>query len=145
MPRTCTICNHPEHEAINSALVAGEAFRNIAKRFGTSPAALYRHKNTDLPETLVKAAEIAEVAEVGALLEKLKLLNQETMAILQEAHTEGTKDNELALKAIARVEKQLELEGRLLGELAEQTKVSCQLVIYAPEMRQESSYKIIDV
>ena len=145
MPRTCTICNHPEHEAINSALVAGEPFRNIAKRFGTSPAALYRHKKTDLPGTLVKAAQIAEVAEADALLDRLKLLNQETAAILKEARTEGTKDNDLALKAIARVEKQLELEGRLLGQLAEQTKVSCQLVIYAPQMKEGGSYKIIDV
>ena len=145
MPRTCTICNHPEHEAINSALVAGEPFRNIAKRFGTSPGALYRHKKTDLPGTLVKAAQIAEVAEADALLDRLKLLNQETAAILKEARTEGTKDNDLALKAIARVEKQLELEGRLLGQLAEQTKVSCQLVIYAPQMKEGGSYKIIDV
>lgn len=145
MPRTCTICNHPEHGAINGALVAGEAFRNIARRFGTSPAALYRHKKTDLPETLVKAARIAEVAQADTLLDRLKLLHRETAAILKEARTEGTKDNDLALKAIARVEKQLELEGRLLGQLAEQTKVSCQLVIYAPEMREESSYKTIDV
>ena len=41
-----------------------------------------------------------------------------------------SKDNGLALRAIARVEKQLELEGRLLGELNEATTVN---VIVSPE------------
>jgi hypothetical protein len=44
MPRSCTICTHPQRTAIETALVAGEAFRTMAKRFGTSPPALFRHK-----------------------------------------------------------------------------------------------------
>jgi hypothetical protein len=44
MPRSCTICTHPQRTAIETALMAGDAFRIIANRFGTSPAALFRHK-----------------------------------------------------------------------------------------------------
>jgi hypothetical protein len=44
MPRSCTICAHPQRTAIETALARGEAFRNIASCFGTSPAALFRHK-----------------------------------------------------------------------------------------------------
>ena len=127
------------------ASIGGETFRNIARRFGTSRAALFRHKRTDLPATLVKATEIAEVAEADTLLERLKSLNKETAAILREARTEGTKDNELALKAIARAEKQIELEGRLMGQLADQTKAGVQVIIYAPQIREESSFETIEV
>ena len=45
MPRTCLSCSSPEREAIDKALVAGESFRNIAKRVSISPAGLLRHKN----------------------------------------------------------------------------------------------------
>ena len=29
MPRTCTVCSHPDRPAIDAALVAGDAYRNI--------------------------------------------------------------------------------------------------------------------
>jgi hypothetical protein len=44
MPRPCSLCQHPEREAIDQALAAKEPYRDIAARFGTSPAALHRHQ-----------------------------------------------------------------------------------------------------
>lgn len=114
MPRTCTICNHPQRDAIDLALLAGEAYRHIASRFDTSTASLQRHKD-HLPGQLAKAHEAAEVVKADTLLDRLKELNTETRQILRETRESGNHD--LALKAIARVEKQLELEGKLLGEL----------------------------
>lgn len=114
MPRTCTICNHPQRDAIDLALLAGEAYRHIAARFDTSTASLQRHKD-HLPGQLAKAHEAAEVVKAGTLLDRLKELNSDTREILRETRKAG--NNDLALKAIARVEKQLELEGKLLGEL----------------------------
>jgi hypothetical protein len=43
MGRLCTICAHPETQAIDEALGIGRAFRDIAARFGVSRAALHRH------------------------------------------------------------------------------------------------------
>ena len=43
MPRSCSICQHPEREAIEQALAAKEPYRTIAERCGTSPTALHRH------------------------------------------------------------------------------------------------------
>jgi len=77
---------------------------------------------------LVKAAAVSEAVEAGTLLDRLKALNHETAEILREVRADATKDNELALKAIARVEKQLELEGRLLGELNEGAAVNIVLM-----------------
>ena len=130
MPRTCTICKHPSLEAINRALLDGESKRRIAAREHVSKTSLLRHEASHLPASIVKAAAVEEVISGGKLLERLTALNRETASILREARTAGTKDNQLALKAIARAEKQLELEGRLLGELNEGTTVN---VILTPE------------
>ena len=128
MPRVCTICSHEEREAINAALLSEEALRNIAQRFGTSTTALHRHKEGHIPPHLARAQDAAEVVQADGLLDRLQSLNTETMLILREAR-EGD-DNELALKAIARAEKQLELQAKLLGELNEGTTVN---VLVAPE------------
>lgn len=115
MPRTCTICNHEQRPEIDRALLDGEAYRHIAARFDTSTASLQRHKDHLPGGQLAKAHEAAEVVKADTLLDRLKELNAETRAILKE--TRESKNHDLALKAIARVEKQLELEGKLLGEL----------------------------
>ena len=128
MPRTCTICTHEERAAIDSALLSEEALRNIAQRFGTSPTALHRHKDKHIPPHLARASNAAEVVQADSLLDKLQSLNTETMLILREAR-EGD-DNELALKAIARAEKQLELQAKLLGELNEGVTVN---ILAVPE------------
>lgn len=74
MPRACTVCTHPECEAIDRELVAGEAsFRNIAERFSVSVAALHRHKADHLPQTLIRAQAAQEQAgaiDVMAELER---------------------------------------------------------------------------
>jgi hypothetical protein len=56
------------------------------------------------------------------LFERLKGLNRETAAILAEAR--AAQNNVIALQAVARAEKQLELEARLLGELSDSAKVA---------------------
>jgi hypothetical protein len=55
MPRTCTVCSHDDRAEIDKALVAGEPLRNVAKRFGTSAAALNRHKGDHIPAILAAA------------------------------------------------------------------------------------------
>lgn len=105
-------------------MVAGEPNRRIAAQRAVSEQAVRRHKADHLPEHLAKAHEVEEVADAGTLLSRLRGLNQETAEILKEARKEGSKDNELALKAIARVEKQIELEGRLLDVLKDRPQVN---------------------
>jgi hypothetical protein len=70
MPRRCSVCDHPDRERINSALVAGDKLRNIAQRFATSEFALCRHKRDHLPDTLTKAQGVKEAAQAAALVEQ---------------------------------------------------------------------------
>lgn len=130
MPRTCTVCSNPEREAIDRALLSGEPNRRIAAHHAVSEQAVRRHKADHLPARILKAHEAEEVADADALLSRLRGLNCETAAILKEAREEGSKDNELALKAIARVEKQIELEGRLLDVLNDRPTVN---ILVSPE------------
>ncbi len=130
MPRSCSICLHPEREEINAALLSETPLRDMARRYATSKDALARHRE-HLPLHLVKASDAAEVIQADTLLDRLLSLNAETMAILHEARTGRIKDNELALRAIARAEKQLELQGKLLGELNDAPTVN--ILMAAPE------------
>jgi hypothetical protein len=128
--RKCSVCGHNDRDAINAALLGTESFRKLAARWSVSKSALLRHKADHLPAAVVKAVAVKEEINGGKLLDRLTAINRETTSILREARTAGTKDNQLALKAIARVEKQLVLEGQLLRELNEGSTVNITL---APE------------
>jgi hypothetical protein len=74
MPRRCTVCDHPERHSIDEALVTGEPYRSVAKRFRLSDSAVYRHKTEHLPAHLLKAKEVEEVAQADDLLEQVRNL-----------------------------------------------------------------------
>jgi hypothetical protein len=122
MPQTCTVCRHERREEIDRALVDGEAVHNIAKRTGTSTTARHRHKTQHIPKTLVLAKETAEEIQAGTLFDRLRSVCRVTREILREAR--GAKNHIIALQAIGRIERQLELEARLLGELDDSAKVA---------------------
>jgi hypothetical protein len=119
MSQTCTICKNQNRESIEAALLGTESLRKIAVRWSVSKSALVRHKAEHLPRAIVKAAAVKEEISGDKLLDRLKTIHRETASILHEARTADTKDNQLALKAIARAERQLLLEGQLLAELNE--------------------------
>jgi DNA-binding transcriptional ArsR family regulator len=115
MPRVCTICAHPNRAEIDRALVAGEAFRNIAERFGTSATALTRHKKDHVPGHVAKAQAAAQVADADDLLVQLKALRNRAISILQKAEKSGDYRTALAGIREARgcIETLLEVEGEL--------------------------------
>lgn len=61
MARHCTICKHAERTEIDKALIEGVSLRNIAKRFGITEAAVFRHNKGHLTEALLKSKEAKEV------------------------------------------------------------------------------------
>ncbi len=122
MARTCTICSHKDSEKINKELIEGTPYRDIAGRFGVSRSALERHKENHLPGGLIKAKQIEEVTEASSIIERLINLTNETMDIYRAV--KKAKDYDLALKALARAEKQAELQAKLLGELQQEGQVN---------------------
>lgn len=121
MPRTCTICRHEQREAIDQALVDGEAFRNIAKRFDSSWQAIRRHKE-HLSQRIVKAAERREDRHADSLIDQVDALAARTRALLDEVFPEqrqnGQKVNPRDVAAAVReVRETLRLTAQLTGQL----------------------------
>lgn len=128
MTRTCTVCGHPQRAAIDAALVAGGAYRSIAKQFDLSAAALFRHRGEHLPASLVTAAGEEATRQALDVLQQLKLINGAALAVLRDAR--AAQDGDLALKAIDRIQRQIELQAKLLGDLDERPVVN---VLISPE------------
>ena len=122
MPRRCTVCDHPERHGIDEALVTGAPYRSVAKRFDLSESAVYRHKTEHLPAHLLKAKEAKEAARADDLLEQVRNLQVHTLDILERA--EKTGDLRTALAAISQARGNLELLGKLAGELDERPVVN---------------------
>jgi len=108
---------HAKTVKINRDLIAGATYRNIAKQYRISITAIVRHKS-HIAKAIARHeanAESKEVAQAGTLLDRLRDVHRVTSEVLSEARESN--DNTTALRAIARLEKQIELEARLLGEL----------------------------
>jgi hypothetical protein len=128
VPRSCTICEYPEREAIDRALVGDASNRSVASLYDVSEASVRRHKANHLPAKLVMAEKAAEVVQADNLLEQVRDLQQSTLNILAEA--EQAKQYRTALSAIREARGNLELLAKLLGELDDRPQVN---VLISPE------------
>ncbi len=133
MPRTCTICQHPRREAIESHLVGVSSNLSASAVFGVSESAIRRHKANHLPAKLVLAQEAQEVAEAGDLLDQVQDLQARTLAILEAAERE--REHRTALGAIREARSNLELLAKLLGQLDERPVVNIHLSAEWLELR----------
>jgi hypothetical protein len=122
MPRRCTVCDHPESHSIDETLVTGAPYRSVAKRFDLSESAVYRHKTEHLPAHMLKAREVEETARADDLLEQVRNLQTHALDILERAEKAG--DLRTALAAISQARGNLELLGKLAGELDERPVVN---------------------
>ena len=128
MPRTCTVCRHPERAVIDGALVAAEPFRVVARRTGLSDTALFRHKNNHIPLTLRIATQAVEVARADDLLVQVHDLRERAVTLLETAEEAG--NLRVALQGIREVRSCIELLARLAGELEARAQLN---ISTAPE------------
>jgi len=122
MPRVCTVCAHPKRSEIDRTLVAGEVSnRRIASQYGMSERAIRDHKANHLKVRMLKAAERREEADIRTAIDvvgQLRAINGASLTILKDAR--DARDGDLALKAIDRILKQIELQAKLIGELQQE-------------------------
>jgi len=131
MPRTCTVCVHQDREAIERALVAGASAQKVSALFRVSPDAVQRHRAEHLPAAVRQARTDAEERQALDVLMQLKAINGASLHILHEARQK--RDPQTALKAIDRIQRQIELQAKILGELDERPTVS---LVVSPEWAQ---------
>jgi len=144
MPRKCTICEHKDRNKIDSAIaVKGASLRSIAVQFRISVSSLKRHmSNGHIAEKIVQAQHVHEVIEADGILSQMQRVKQETWTIHKEAREQklfvkdretkeftekNVPDNELALKALARLERQIEIESKILNVTPETPQNSVQV------------------
>jgi hypothetical protein len=128
VPRSCTVCTHPDRAKIDEALVGGVAFPALVAEYRVSKDSLSRHKANHLPAKLVMAQAAEEVAQADDLLGQMRDLHTRTLAVLEAA--ESTNQHRTALSAIREARSNLELLAKLLGELDERPQVN---VLISPE------------
>jgi hypothetical protein len=116
------VCDHSESYGIEEALVTGASYRSVAKRFELSESAVYRHKTEHLPAHMLKAREVEEAARADDLLGQVRNLQTHALDILERAEKAG--DLRTALAAISQARGNLELLGKLAGELDERPVVN---------------------
>ncbi len=125
MSRVCTVCVHDRRGYIERAIVAGTSAREISASFRVSEDAVQRHKAEHLPPSLAQARKAD--GDRGALdvVVQLKAINAASLSILDTAREEN--DPQTALKAVDRIQRQIELQAKLLGQLDERPHI--QLVL----------------
>ena len=133
MTRTCTVCNHKDIEEINRRLINKEAYRDIAGQYKLSKSAVERHFNGNpdknepghIAELLSKSSDIKEIVNADSLLLKLQ---EEAVFVrdMRDSAKEGG-DIELALKAVDRALKCIDLYAKVSGLIQEQPTVNITL------------------
>lgn len=115
MSMTCTICRHNQVDEINKQLLNGSSLRDIARHFDTTKDALSRHKTNCISTLLSKSKEIMVLADAESLS---RFLMDEFTDIkkIKEQAIKGD-NHELALKAVDRSLKTLELGSKIAGIL----------------------------
>jgi hypothetical protein len=93
MPPRCTVCAHPERQAIDKAIIEGESERGIVGRFGVSKGAVGRHR----PHAK-KKLERASLAEGRTLLSVVEELHDDAREVFDMGRLGA--DGELMIKAI---------------------------------------------
>src|ERR671923_397656 len=127
MPQRCSLCFHPDRDAIDRDLLAQRPYRHMAAHYGTSTGALQRHKE-HLPVALTQATAAEAIAHGDDLLAQVRGLQAKAERILSQAEASGKLT--VALQAIREARGCLELLGKLMGELGGKTTVN---VWMAPE------------
>lgn len=125
MGRACRVCQNPERDAIETALVSGEGYRAIARHFALSKDSVARHREHLSPAlTAVPAAR--EEARSEALLDQLQALIARGQRIADRAEQGGR--DVTALAAIRELRGLLELLGKVTGEIRSTPAVVVNLV-----------------
>lgn len=128
MSRECSVCAHPEREAIDLELARARTNRDIARKWGVTKSSVHRHRQDHVPPRVVDRARTETIGRAEDILRELHELQVVARSILSKASTAG--DLRAATGAIAQVRSNLELIARLLGELKEGPSVN---LIVSPE------------
>jgi len=126
MPRPCTICTHPEREAIDHALVSGMSNRAIACQWHVGREAVRRHARAHISPALTALQAESDRARARTILDRM----ESQYAILEElVRTAGESGQAgLVVNASRELRQTAELLARISGELDTRPQVTINLM-----------------
>ena len=126
LPKQCIFCNHADRASLEGALLKHEITQQqAADILKVGQASISKHMRNHVRKAVAEAISQDMELENGLnVTSQLIEINRVAREILSEARAKG--DNYMALAAIARVEKQLELQAKLLGDIA--TGINIQII-----------------
>ncbi|WP_320211610.1 hypothetical protein [Methanospirillum purgamenti] len=122
MAMKCSICHHPEREAIDKAILAGQSNRSIAAQYKVSQTAVQRHKDNHLPEHLATSKKAEQVTKADDLISDLQFLKEKALTFLAKA--EQSEDMRSAAPLISAAVKVIETLAEVRGELNRQAVIN---------------------
>ena len=122
MVRACTICTHKDVDEINRRVVSGDSIAEIARNFGLSDDALRRHADKHIPKFIIASPSAKEVTEADLLLKKIEEYEGDAKRYRDMAEANG--DIEIALKAVDRALKCIELSSKVRGLIQDQPQIN---------------------
>ncbi len=112
---SCSICGHPDRDAIEAGLVTGASVRGLARAHRVSSSALRRHRDAGhLPRTKVDQADSAKTTQAEDLLRRAGDYERIAASIVAGALRSDDPDPKLALAAIDRALAAVVAQGRLV-------------------------------
>ena len=135
-PVRCSVCRHERRSEIESALVAGDSLRKIAKQFSVGKGAIDRHKSRHLVESLANAAQAPEAVRGDLLLSQLQSQQARADQLYRQAErilrrAQARRDHGTSLAAIrtaastlGEIRNSLELLAKLAGQLRESPTIN---------------------
>lgn len=132
--RRCQVCRSPKRVEIDALILEGKlSLQSIGEQFEFPKTAIWAHKTYHMkPEADVRE----HLAHADHLVKRLIRYSKETEKIFKAVR--DIKDYDLALQAIARIEHQILLQAKLLGELRNATTININ-ILELPAWRQLQS------
>jgi hypothetical protein len=119
MGAVCTICAHPERDAMDRAIVSGTSYRGVAAQWHVGREAVRRHAIRHLSAALAAVRTQAQDDRRASLLDRIETLIERGEAMFAAAAADGKASQALAV--LKELRGLLELFGRATGELRSDT------------------------
>ena len=115
MGRSCTVCAHELVDEVNTAVLSGTPYRNIAEQHGLAATSVHRHAKRHLGPVLARSDRFAERSDPERLLDRITDLEGEARRLMVKAEEAG--ELRTALSAIRELVRIVELLAKIRGDL----------------------------
>ena len=122
MPRKCTVCAHTDRKSIDEAILAGLAYRDIARQWSVSKDAVKRHADNHIAKDLATAHRAQESTRVDSLMDRVEQLLDEAQRLLE--YGKVGEDTKAWAAGIREVRMCVELLAKIRGELSDRPSVN---------------------